>query len=110
VGRPSDQSLPGAWIALGGAWIVIAAALLSPPSARINGVQIAVAFMLALLYGALFRRRRRAEESHGIQEWAVLVTVLVAVVTLDYAGLGTEGVILNTSPLAVLILLALRGR
>lgn len=111
TGRASLEGLRlSVWMALGGAWVVILMNLITESTtAQIRGVQLGTAFIMVILFAVVERRRRRSEQSMDLQQWLIVFTVVGAVLTLDYEGIQTGGLIINVSPMVALVL-ALLGR
>ena len=99
----------GAWIALVCAWTIIGVGMASDASVRINGVQVGAAMLLAILFWSL-RRRRSKEEKTALLEWLVLATFITTLATLDYRDIQARGLVLNVSPVVILLLGAFRSR
>lgn len=105
--RP-ERWFSGAVTTLTGSWFVMIICWASETSPGTNGAMVFVAFALAILFFVLKNRAQRPQREHWIVYWLVPATTVVAVASIDYQGMRTEGIVLNTTPVVVLILALLR--
>jgi len=98
---------------LGWAWLMLAVhifLIVEAPSARNNGVAVLGTTLLAVVFAFLWRRAYRPLKKHKVVLGLLAITVVVAVLSLDWKSITTRGITLNVAPLVVLLLSLLPSR
>ena len=94
------------WIMLVGGWVLLAASVLTEPTPAMNGAHLLGALLLAVGFAA--SAWHWGASGLGREEWMLLITCLALVATLDFDAVGRRDLVVNTTPLVIVLIPLLR--
>ena len=92
------------------AWLALALRVLSGTSRVINGGMVFVAVCVALVLTVLWRRAQRPEPKHRLVYGSLPVTLIAALLAIDFRHLLEHGIVMNMAGVIALIVGGLWSR